>query len=76
MSEQVHQALEKILENKDQKALMWAVNYARAGLSMTGDDLRVQCLYVLGNIEHWRGPVAKEVRGVLKEFTRRKSDGD
>uniref|UniRef100_A0A6H2A6A0 Uncharacterized protein n=2 Tax=viral metagenome TaxID=1070528 RepID=A0A6H2A6A0_9ZZZZ len=67
----VHNSLRLIIANKDQKALNYAVNYARAGLSMTGEELRVQCLYVLNNITHWRGEVAKEVRGVLKEYTNR-----
>lgn len=64
----VHQAFLKIIEHRDEKAVNWAVNYARAGLSLFGDDLRTQVLYVLGNIQHWRGPVAKEVRATLKHF--------
>ena len=59
-----------IILNKDQKALNYAVNYARAGLAMTGHELKVQCLYVLNNIAHWRGETAKEVRNILKEFTK------
>ena len=69
----VKNSLRLIIANKEAKALNYCVNYARAGLSMTDDELRVQCLYVLNNMTHWRGDVAKEVRGVLKEFTNRKN---
>ncbi len=34
-----------------------------------GEALRVQCLYVLNNMSHWRGEIAKAVRQTLKTFT-------
>lgn len=49
-------------------SLNYAVGYARLAQHMTGEDLRVQCLYILSNITHWRNPQAKEVRITLKEF--------
>jgi hypothetical protein len=49
-------------------SLNYAVGYARLAQHMTGEDLRVQCLYILGNISHWRSPQAKEVRITLKGF--------
>jgi len=67
--DEVHRALEGILVNRDAKALNYAVGYARAGLSMTGEALYVQCLYILNNITHWRGDTAKWVRQTLKDFT-------
>ena len=70
MENKVHWALNKILDNENEKALNYAVNYARAGLYMTGEELKVQCLYVLNNMTHWRGETAKEVRTTLKEFTK------
>jgi hypothetical protein len=66
----VRNSLRILIANKDSKALNYAVNYAKAGLSMTGETLRVQCLYVLNNMTHWRGAVAKEVRSTLKNFTK------
>jgi hypothetical protein len=68
--DEVHSALQKIVDNKDQKALNYCVNYARTGLGMTGHELYVQCLYVLNNMTHWRGDTAKEVRQTLKSFTK------
>lgn len=71
MSEtQVQDAIGVILSDKAKYAtqLNWAVNYCRVALGMTGEDLRVQCLYILGNISSWRHPQAKEVRSTLKKF--------
>ena len=65
---EVKGAIETILKDRASyaKSLNYAVNYCRAALSMTGEELRVQCLYILNNISHWRHPDAKEVRRVLK----------
>lgn len=67
---QVHKALGVILDNQGAKALNWCVEYARQGLSMSGEELRVQCLYVLNNMAYWRGHEAKVVRAVLKEYVK------
>ena len=32
---------------------------------MTGKALEVQCLYVLSNLQSWRGPLAREAKAVL-----------
>ena len=37
------------------------------GDMMEGEELRVQLLYVLTNMSHWRGEAAKEVRKTLKD---------
>jgi hypothetical protein len=65
-------ALRAIVQNRDKKALNYAVNYAQCGLTMinTGSpkkDIRVQLLYILNNITHWRGKEATIVRSVIKE---------
>ena len=67
---EVHQAFNTILDDEDSKALNYAINYTRAGLYMTGEELKVQCLYILHNITHWRHPEAKAVRQALKDFTK------
>jgi hypothetical protein len=67
---QVIQALQTILDNASQPALNYAVNYARSALYMNGRELQVQLLYVLNNLQHWRGPVAKQVRETLRAATR------
>lgn len=66
--EQVRECLRMIVEHRNEKSLNWAVNYAAAGISMSGDALRVQCLYVLNNMTRWRGEIAKQVRSTLKRF--------
>ena len=68
---EVKDALQSIIDNRQAKALNYAVNYARDGLLLTGEALHVQVLYVLSNMTGWRGITAKEVRTTLKEFTKK-----
>lgn len=69
---EVKDAIEVIL--KDTKAyttsLNWATQYCIVARGLTGDELRVQCLYILNNITHWHGEGSKDVRRILKEFTK------
>ena len=60
---EVKRALQGILVNRDARAVNWAVAYARAGLDLEGEDLRVQCLYILNNITRWRGDTAHSGSG-------------
>lgn len=60
--------LELIVDNKEDKALNYCVNYARIGKDMVGDALKTQCIYVLNNMKYWRGPDSKKVRETLKAF--------
>jgi hypothetical protein len=69
----VQEAMGKIVENRKEKSLNWAVEYARYGMGLPdGHELKVQCLYVLNNISRWRGEVAKEVRETLKAYSKRR----
>ncbi len=68
--EQVKEVLVDIVINRDVKAVDYAVNYANMGRYMEGHELYVQVLYVLNNITHWRGEVAKRVRGTLKQYVK------
>lgn len=65
----VTEAIRVILSDTKSYAtsLNYAVSYCRAAIGMDGEELRVQLLYVLNNITHWRHPQAKEVRAVLKK---------
>ena len=69
---QVHEAIKVILDDKKAYggSLNWAVNYCLLSREMHEEALRVQCLYILGNISHWRHPLAKTVRQTLKDFTK------
>ncbi|MFA5692361.1 MAG: hypothetical protein WC907_01995 [Acholeplasmataceae bacterium] len=62
------EAISVILSDKEhyRTSLNYAVGYCRAARSMEGDELRVQCLYILNNIVHWRHPLAKQVRAALR----------
>ena len=69
---QVHNAIRVILSDRGSysKSLNYAVGYCRVAMYMDGEDLRVQCLYILDNITRWRHPEAKNVRATLKAFTK------
>ena len=69
----VHEALNTIVKNRDAKALNYCVNYAQAGIGMSGHELHVQVLYVLNNMQYWRGADAKRVREVLKAYVKQTS---
>jgi hypothetical protein len=61
------EACKEIVKNREVKALNYAVNYAKAGIGMVGEERRVQAIYILSNMSGWRGDVAKEVRAALNE---------
>lgn len=49
----------------------YAVAYAKAGLNMTDREMiRVQCLYILNNLQGWRGEEAKQVKATLNQFAK------
>ena len=67
--ENFHKACQLIVDNSHKKAVNWAVNYAKYGLTITNEqEAKVQALYILSNIQYWRGEVAKDVRMLLKSF--------
>lgn len=55
-------------------SLNYAVEYCRAGLGMSGYELKVQVLYILNNITRWRHADAKGIREVLKTYTKQKEE--
>jgi hypothetical protein len=71
----VHEAMIAVWNNRKEKSLNYAVNYAAYGAGLPdGEELRIQCLYVLNNMTRWRGPLAKEVRETLKAYTKESRD--
>ena len=70
-TEKFHKACNNIIANKDAKALNWCVGYAKHGLTCVSRyEIHVQTLYILSNMTHWRGDVAKETRELLKAVER------
>lgn len=72
-TQDILQAAKSILMNADKPALNYAVNYTHHLIQMLIDnepqrDVRVQCLYVLNNIQHWRGDEAKKARKAFKTY--------
>lgn len=69
-----HRACQRVYDNRASAALDYAVGYARAGLSVSDPhECRVQCLYILNNMTHWRGAVAKECREDFKRLGKPKA---
>ena len=68
----VHEAIGIILSDTKNhaKTLNYAINYCKAAKDMEGATLKVQCLYILNNIQYWRHPQAKEAQIVLKAFSK------
>ena len=63
------EALETIVENRSNKAVNYAVNYAKVALNMKrgSEAFRTQLVYVKCNIVYWRGARAKQVRKAISE---------
>jgi len=60
----VTEALKLIVKYQDMKALNYAVNYAKYALQIadqTGEEFRVQCLYVASNLSSWRATKSSSV---------------
>jgi hypothetical protein len=69
--EEVKKAIRIILEDKKSypTSLNYAIGYCKFVLQISNEaELRVQCLYILNNITHWRHPEAKSVRRTLKDY--------
>lgn len=66
--EEVDDVLWMIIEHKGDKGLDYAIDYAKHGVGLSGKELKIQCMYILNNIIHWRKNGHKEVRSVLKRF--------
>jgi hypothetical protein len=70
-------ALDIILAQPSKGYIAYAQTYASAakqnpytGEEMTGNELRTQLLYVSSNLGDWHGEEAKEVKEVLKRFSK------
>lgn len=61
-------SLFKTILLQESKGLMaYAQSYAKAGIGMRGEELKVQILYVLNNLGGWRGDTARRVKAQLKK---------
>lgn len=46
------------------------INHKVTGKMMVGRELKVQILYVLSNLQSWRGERAREVKAILNEASK------
>lgn len=66
--EEVQKALDIILADKNNRALDYAMAYAKEAKRMQGEELKLQLRYVLCNITSWRHEQAKFVRATFKSY--------
>ncbi len=67
--ERVKNIFRTILTQKATPGFMeWAQAYAKDGIEMEGEYFKTQVLYVLCNLQYWRGDEARRCKKVLKEF--------
>ncbi len=76
--QKVHKLFEKIMlvesvHNHSGKLIEYAQTYAQAAIinEMTGNMLRVQVLYVLGNLGGWHGKEARETKAQLNRLVKK-----
>ena len=65
-------AFKTIVHNQNAPALNYAVEYAKYELICPEDELKIQAIYVLGNISRWNCDDGKKCRAILKAFTKNK----
>ena len=67
-----HAACDEVLAaSRHVPSLNYAFGYAAAGTTLwDAEAIRVQCLYLLNNIQYWRGGKAKQVRALFKELAK------
>jgi hypothetical protein len=73
-----HQCCEKVVAavvaSKPGSLMRYAAAYAQAGREMDDPEyIRVQCLYILNNLGHWRGEEAREVKATFKRLATKKA---
>lgn len=66
-----HEACRSIVAHQGVRSLNYAINYAKHGLLVSDPyEKKVQALYILNNMTHWRGDIAKRVRDSLKSVAK------
>lgn len=66
-----HEACRSIVAHQGVHSVRYAIGYAKHGLLVTDPyEQKVQSLYILNNITHWRGDIAKRVRESLKAVSK------
>lgn len=70
---EVKRAIRVILADKRcyTTSLNYAIGYCQVALRMNEDDLKVQILYILNNITHWRSVDAVDVRKTLRAYIKK-----
>ena len=67
------EALQTIVDNQDNPALNYAINYAKVALTMSeqSGNYETQLIYVLSNLSGWRQnkkfPITKETIKLVKD---------
>ncbi len=69
---QLMTAIRTVIEECDENNLNQAnaIVYAKAAISesMVAEELKVQVVYIISNLQYWRGDTAKETKAILKQW--------
>lgn len=65
---EIHNLFNIILLQPAKGYMSYAHTYAKTGLEMRGRELRTQVLYVLNNLQGWKGDIARGVKVQLKKL--------
>lgn len=65
---EIHNLFNIVLLQTAKGYMRYAHTYAKAGLELKGKALKVQVLYVLSNLQGWRGDVARGTKAQLKKL--------
>ena len=67
---EIHNLFNIILLQEAKGFMSYGQTYAKAGLELKGEALKVQVLYVLNNLEQWRGEIARSTKAQLKKLVK------
>ena len=45
-------------------------NYCKIALRSSGENKKTQCFYILNNLDNWKHPDVKNIKNILKEYTK------
>jgi hypothetical protein len=69
----LYDAVCAILAARSTKTVSWAIGYTeelrkQIRADASDEEIRVQCLYILNNIRHWRGTGSTRARATLLKY--------
>jgi hypothetical protein len=66
---EIHELVKRILKDKKNPELKYAIKYCNIALKSSGDELREAVQYLLGNAIRWAGPDHQRIKLALRKFS-------